>query len=604
MTFGKFTLPLSHSSILPFFPPSPPLPAMSQMHNPYAEERCKAVFAINHRAAWTFAVAFMAVLWIPPLWEHIAQAAKGKWSATPAGTLLTWQPQQGRPFLDQLSDHLRVVERSLDRVGYAVAMRQTVQGWLTEGAQQGNRKVYIGYNETLFYQPDLAALTGYGPLKAEPFSVMKDPDLAKVPPAREVILEFSEQLQERGISLLIVPVPLKPMIYPELITADTRYDWMPHPDAAKFFEELRGRGIDVLDLTPHFAKLRSQRRHVFARAPDPKDKAAIAQAEAQARERMETFLRQDTHWTPEAMRFAAEKVAEHVKKNHPQAVQPRFKEIKAVDSVQRRSIGDLVKLLDLKNPAETFSPEQVLLEVIGEGTEDKDSSIVLLGDSFVNVFDDPSLGFESPAKPAERIRAGFAQTLALRLQQSLDVIAMNGKGSTGVRKAFAARPDDEVRSKKLVIWVLAARDLLLSRSAARDANIEWAEVTFNPKRTTNANHQTTTAATQVVIEARLVEKSKNQDPNGSPYRDALHTALYDVETVVSGGLDSKQVLGVQWTFKDKEMQPAAAFVQGGRYRLTLVPWESKTELQSINLQDDSTAFDVTRWFVEKVDVIR
>ena len=109
---------------------------------------------------------------------------------------------------------------------------------------------------------------------------------------------------------------------------------------------------------------------------------------------------------------------------------PRFKEIRAVDSVQRESIGDLVKLLDLKHPAQTFSPEPVLLKVIGEGTEDRDSPIVLLGDSFVNVFDDPTLGFENPAKPTERIRAGFAQTLALRLQQPLDVIAMNGKGST------------------------------------------------------------------------------------------------------------------------------------------------------------------------------
>ena len=62
---------------------------MSQMHNPYAEERCKAVFAIHHRAAWVFAVAFMAVLWIPPLWEHISLAAAGNWHATPAARFVS-----------------------------------------------------------------------------------------------------------------------------------------------------------------------------------------------------------------------------------------------------------------------------------------------------------------------------------------------------------------------------------------------------------------------------------------------------------------------------------------------------------------------------------
>ncbi len=570
---------------------------MSQMHNPYAEERCKAQFAINHRAAWVFAVVFMAVLWIPPLWEHIAQAAKGKWNATPVARLMSWRPSHG-----PLIEHLHAVEKTLDHAGYAVALRQTVQAWLTHDAQQGNSKIFIGYNGMLFYQPDLNALTGYGPLKEEPFSVMKDPDLAKLPLAKNVIIKFAAQLKERGISLLLVPVPLKPMIYPELVTGDIQYEWMTHPEAGAFYTSLRSNGIDVLDLTANFARLRGQRRHVFERAPDPKDKTAVTQAQTQARELTEVFLRQDTHWTPEAMRFSAEKVAAHVKMNFPQAVHLRFNMIKAVDSVQRESIGDLVKLLDLENPGPSFASEQVLLQVIGESTEDRDSPIVLLGDSFVNVFDDPSLGFENPAKPEDNISAGFAQTLALRLQQPLDVIAMNGKGSTGVRKALAARPDDEVRAKKLVIWVIAARDLLLSRSAARAAGIEWADVAFNPKRGETATEPVISSEARIVIEAKLVEKSKNQDPNGSPYRDALHTALYDVENVKEGTLDAKQVLGVQWTFKNKQMQPTASSIPGRRYRLTLVPWESKKELQSINLQDDSTAYDATRWFVEKMDL--
>ncbi|MCE9520707.1 MAG: hypothetical protein K8R87_14305 [Verrucomicrobia bacterium] len=345
----------------------------------------------------------------------------------------------------------------------AVVPRKTVQDWLTHEAEQGNRQVYIGYNKMLFYQPDLDALTGRGPHEA-----------------RDVIIKFAAQLKERGVALLIVPVPSKPMIYPELVIGDTRHDWMTHPDAPAFYQALRTQGINVLDLTADFAKLRDRRRHVFEDAPDSKDKTAVAQAKSQARELTKTFLKQDTHWTPEAMRFTADKVAAYVKLKFPQTVQPQFKMIRAVDSVERKSTGDLVELLDLDHATPSFAAERVLLQVVGEGTEDRDSPVVLLGDSFVNIYDDPALGFENPAKPKERISAGFAQTLAQRLQQPLDVIAINGSGSIGVRKALAARPDHEIRTKKLVIWVMAARDLLLSKDAARAAGVEWTDVTFKP----------------------------------------------------------------------------------------------------------------------------
>ncbi|MEY4483028.1 MAG: hypothetical protein RL693_480, partial [Verrucomicrobiota bacterium] len=312
--------------------------------------------------------------------------------------------------------------------------------------------------------------------------------------------------------------------------------------------------------------------------------------------------------TVDGMTEAAKYLAAHRKKNYPQHLTVnRENVIRAVDGAPRSSMGDLVKLLDLKTPEKFYEPEEQFLKVIGQGTENKYSPITLLGDSFVNVYDDPSLGFENPQNPSERIHAGFAQQLSVQLQMPLDTIAMNGKGSTGVRRELAKRYDDEVRAKKLVIWVIAARDLLLSKSAAREANIEWEQVKFNPNKSPDAAavaSPVTNAAEALVIEGKLTEKSKNQEVSGTPYRDALHTAVYDVEKIVSGSLDAKQVLAVQWTFKDKEMQATANVAVGQRYRLTLVPWEKKTDLQTINLQDDSTLFDAQRFFVEKIEVVK
>lgn len=576
---------------------------MSQKPHPYSEERNPTVFEIGSGVSWLVAALFLLLMAVPPLLEHAQKAREGKWGETPAGKLLSWRPAQGA-----LLDRLHSVEKSMDSARYSTALRQNLQEKLTEFAGEGNRKVVLGFENMLFYHPDLKSLSGYGPLKPEPFSVMKDPEQAKLSGPGEIIPAFAAQLKERGIDLLLVPVPLKPMIYSEYLNSRETREWITHPDAPAFYESLRKQGVDVLDLTAVLAKLRGERKHIYYLEANSQNREIAKKTEEALKLKKDVFLRQDTHWTVDGMSESAEQVAAYVKKKYPQHLLiNRENVIRAVDGAERSSMGDLVKLLDLKMPGKFYDEEEQFVKVIGPGTENKHSPIMLLGDSFVNIYDDPSLGFENPEQPAERIHAGFAQHLSQQLQQSLDVIAMNGKGSTGVRRELAKRYDDEVRSKKLVIWVIAARDLLLSKSAAREANIEWEAVKFNPNKSPDASlivTPATNAAEELVIEAKLTEKSKNQEVNGTPYRDALHTAVYDIEKVVSGGLDAKQVLAVQWTFKDKQMQPTANVAVGQRYRLTLVPWEKKTELQSINLQDDSTLFDAQRFFVEKLEEVK
>ena len=582
---------------------------MPEMRNPYEHEKDRTVYEIGRGAAWLVCLLFMALLWLPMIVEHVQKASQGKWDESPIGKLLSWRPGQG-----SLVDHLHKVESDLDRSGYSTEIRQRSQQWLTENTGEGNARVFMGYDGWLFYQPDLKALTGYGPMNPEPFSVMKDPELAKLPETRDVVAGFAAQLKERGISLLLIPLPLKPMIYPEAITGRAENGPLTHPDAPAFYQWLRDHDVDVLDLTADVAKVRGERKYIFRREPLKRDREVEASEDERMKKTKDVFLQQDTHWTPESMRHVAERVAAYVKEKYPQAIgtESPAAPIRAVDGVTRSSMGDLVKLLDFKHPHEVFQPESVFLRVVGEGTRSTTSPIVLLGDSFTNVFNDPTIGFGVPDKDEDKqppIRAGFAENLSLLLNRPLDVISMNGKGSTGVRVEFAKRHDDEVRSKKLVIWAIAARDLLLSRTAAHAWNIDWAPVTFNPNKskastsgTENSNGPETKAG-EVVIEGKLVEKSKNQSLD-TPYRNAVHTALYDVEKVESGKLEAKQVLGVQWTYQDKKMSPFSSFAVGSRYRLTLVPWESRPDLHQINLQDDSTVFDAERWFVVKAEEIK
>jgi hypothetical protein len=312
------------------------------------------------------------------------------------------------------------------------------------------------------------------------------------------------------------------------------------------------------------------------------------------------------------MKKSAELIGTHIKKTHPSLI-PGTETTPRIDARvhDRTSFGDLVQLLDLSDPASLFQKESAQLVAIHGLDPDPAAPITLLGDSFVNIYTDPTLGFEDPSAadqdPPPSMNAGFAYQLALSLGRPLDVIAKNGAGATATRREFAARPDDLVRAKKLVIWVIASRDLLYSPAAAREANIEWDSVTFNPNTSKPAATTAPSAEGKIVVEAELLAKSSNQDPNGTPYPDALHTALYRVTKVLSGDFDPDSTWqAIQWTFKKKEMQPTARFTPGQTYRLTLVPWDDQTALQSLNRSADKTDendFLADRWFVESAEPV-
>ena len=227
----------------------------------------------------------------------------------------------------------------------------------------------IGWEGWLFYQPDLRSITGYGPMKPEPFSVMKDPELALQPAAGDCIRAFARELKERGIQLVFVPVPLKTMIYPEMIAPNTKHAFITHPDAAAFYDSLRRDGVDVIDLTADFAKLRTTSKHLHYLEANSDNRAIARQSEEALKLKTDAFLKQDTHWTTDAMRLTAEKVADHVKEKYPRALRPMARTITAVDGAPRESLGDLVKLLDLKEPESLFATEEAFMRVIGEGTD-------------------------------------------------------------------------------------------------------------------------------------------------------------------------------------------------------------------------------------------
>ncbi|MGI9088442.1 MAG: alginate O-acetyltransferase AlgX-related protein [Chthoniobacterales bacterium] len=234
------------------------------------------------------------------------------------------------------------------------------------------------------------------------------------------IVDFQRQLRERGIALVLVPVPPKAAIYPEKIGLQASV--MPSDSAPylqEFYGELKRRGVDVLDLTPTFAAHRDD-----ARGP--------------------LYCRTDSHWSGAGCVLAAQTIAQQVRKiltAEPARATYRtdWKQV-AID-------GDLVSL----GGAKKSGAEQIAVREIAGGVQpDANSPVLLLGDSHTLVFHE-FLGE----------RGGLLDQLAAELGFAPDLIGTRGSGATAVRLSLYRKTRSDpgyLAKKKIVIWCFAARE--------------------------------------------------------------------------------------------------------------------------------------------------
>lgn len=362
---------------------------------------------------------------------HFIFCAVGVWAVPNVQTLLrkpgVWQPVIG------LALFVLSVFMSSKESGSPEFIRQHKQSLLTQFGGEGNGIVHVGTRGWLFAKSDIRALYGHGPLQVSATHSTKPLSRA------DAVLEFAGRLKKHGIPLLLVPVPSKATIYPEGLSSGKFESPVYHRDQLALYEQFRSAGIDLIDLAPEMWRLKL---------------------------RKQVFLQQDSHWTPDAMKLMAESIAKHIRTKYATALKP-FTETPIVDArlLDRSSHGDLVAALDVASPDALFSQEQVTLVSIVGIDASPDSTVALIGDSFVSVFDDPALGFTADDEPAESqpLNAGFGHQLAVLLNQPLDVRAESSGSSFKAMREFAAQTDEQLAKKKLVIWVLSASDLLSAR---------------------------------------------------------------------------------------------------------------------------------------------
>ena len=172
-----------------------------------------------------------------------------------------------------------------------------------------------------------------------------------------------------------------------------------------FVAGLRRQGIEVFALDP-------------ASVPEPGQR----------------YLRADTHWTPPLMERAAADLATLIRKKVSLPAAASLSPWK-VERELRSNGGDLLGMLRLPEDQKVFAPQDVVTHRVTTAADGRPwsasigSEVVLLGDSFTNIYSDSSLGWGASA--------GFAEHLSLALGLPIDVVAINGGGADAARAEIA-----------------------------------------------------------------------------------------------------------------------------------------------------------------------
>ena len=466
-----------------------------------------------------------------PAWEKIraVRSARDLWRLLPRAA------------------ELKAVEEALETESVVSQwLLPRVQSVLTGKLGVGNEQVYLGADGWLFYRPDVDYVTG--PPFLDPVTMRRRALATAVQPDPvKAIVDFRDQLAARGIEFIAVPIPMKPGI--EAARLSTRVDRqvaLQNPSFSEFTARMQKAGIRLFDPT-----------------------AAFAERKAAAANSLQ-YLQTDTHWRPEVMGFIAEKLADFVQLPAPVSPAP-FQ----VSARELAGVGDIARMLKLPESQTVHQPETVTIhEVLADNAPwrpSKTADILLLGDSFSNIFSLGALGWGESA--------GFAEHLSRALGgRPLDTILRNSDASFATREMLSrelARGRDRLAGKKLVIWQFAARELAFG---------DWKMLEMKLSEPQPAKFFVPKPGATVVVSGNIEAISNVPRPGSVPYADhilALH--LTDMASDDAGESKGFESLIYVESMRDNVLTAAARFRPGDRVTLRLRPWtEVADQYEKIN----------------------
>ncbi len=325
----------------------------------------------------------------------------------------------------------RAEERLEDESFLRAGLLPRVQALLLGTTGLGNEQVYPGREGWLFYRADVDHVTGRGFLQP---TILRQRERAgdswDRPPQPDptiALVELHRDLAALGIELVVMPTPVKPSVEPGRFAAPAERSeaGLRNASFGRLLRELDRAGIAVFD-------------------PLPELLAASQGGPA--------YLRTDTHWAPAAMERVATALAARLEGDFDLGPSESAYLDRPV-TVEGR--GDLFTMLRLPGPDRLVPLERITVRTVTDAfgsiwRPSPQARVLLLGDSFTNVFSDARLGWGAGA--------GLAERLAFHLQRPVDRIAQNAGGAHASREALAREPE-RLGNTRVVIYQFAEREL-------------------------------------------------------------------------------------------------------------------------------------------------
>ncbi|TKB12407.1 hypothetical protein [Desulforhopalus sp. IMCC35007] len=530
---------------------------------------------ISRRLSQILSFFFILTIFLVPLVQYVVGKHEGKALHI---LLENTENQKNSSLFEQIKGKNTQFLQMLDTLELEVEEESFLRSFFLPPLQsffltvlgQGNEKVVAGKEGWLFYRPDIDSLTGPAFLdKTQQQMRYEGHELWEKPVQPDpvaAIVDFNRQLRERGIQLILVPAPVKPSIHPEKISG---YHFTAPPanrDWDAFLRELQDNDIAVFNSRPLL--------YSYAK----KDGAA--------------FLATDTHWLPGALDMVARSLAAKIQKDFPDI------ESSTAYSLQQQSVtaeGDVAKMLTLPVTYSKMEQTVDIEQVVNSDNElwqpQTDAEILLLGDSFTNIYSTIGLGWGRSA--------GFAEHLSYHLQQPLDLLSRNDSGAYVTREmlgAELARGRDRLAGKKLVIWEFAEREL---------SHGDWKIIDLTLGSPVDNGFFTAEVGEKVQVSGVVAAVSRSPRPGSVPYRDNIVTLHLVDLTGDKDGLEGAQALVYAFGMQDNNLTEIANIRPGDRVSITLSSWdEVENEYGSYRrspLDDEMMELELPNWGTIKND---
>ena len=407
-----------------------------------------ALTTIRRSHAVAFIALFLAFLYgvfvcdlpvtrgLPVLpWNHAAEPAPAAAAVRAPSMLPAWTDPVFAAN-NRLLQRIKASEGDLDKQSPFVRLTQPLVQEVLAACGEGGTEVMAGKDGWLFYRPSFRFLTRPAEDLTAPAVLSARSNPAKAAGYRaslQPISEFAEALKARGIRLVMMPVWPKQSIQMENLGGP----------ACRSATAMKPAGFDAW---------RAELERAGVLMFDPANSLMAAkQAHHGA-----AYLKTDSHWTPEAMHQCATDLADFLTSKR---LLDRGTVKATLAPTPVTNLGDLAHMLQMPAGSRRFVEERIEIAAVrGEPgvnwLADRASPVLLLGDSFSNIFSLESMRWGKDA--------GFAEHLGAALGTPVDSILQNGGGETGTRQQLdheLAAGNDRLAGKKVVVWELSATQI-------------------------------------------------------------------------------------------------------------------------------------------------